>query len=132
MPEEVDPWRGRGADVLDAFRQIHLTTWAERAIFRLFASDPDGCWSDAEMAFAARVDLDQVRWAVQRFADAGIVEAVEEGCFRWRIELRYVFERVEPSADRSDPVCLMPVGEDATFRAEDVFGRTESFCRSAA
>ena len=72
----------------DAFSQIHLATAAERAVYRRFASEPRACWSDAETALAARLDISAVRWAFHRFVDAGIVEEVEVGCFRWRPELR--------------------------------------------
>jgi YHS domain-containing protein len=113
---------------LDAFSQIHLATAAERAAYRRFASDPGACWSDTEIAFAARLEISEVGWALERFAEAGIVEAVEEGCYRWRPELRYVLERAEPDAGMRDPVCGMPVTVDAPHRAEDVFGRSERFC----
>jgi len=118
----------RDTNPSDAFSQIHLATAAERAAYRRFASDPRACWSDAEIAFAARLDISEVRWALERFADAGIVEVVEEGCYRWRPELRYVLERVEPETASQDPVCGMPVALDAPYRAEEVFGRTERFC----
>jgi YHS domain-containing protein len=118
----------RDTNPLDAFSQIHLATAAERAVYRRFASDPNACWSDAEIAFAARLDISAVRWALERFADAGIVEVVEDGCYRWRPGLRYVLERAEPQTDSRDPVCGMPVAVDAAYRAEDVFGRTERFC----
>ena len=119
----------RDTNSLDAFSQIHLATAAERAVFRRFASDPSACWSDAEIALAARLGISEVRWALERFADAGIVEVVEEeGCYRWRPELRYVLERGEPQSETRDPVCGMPVALDAPHRAEDVFGRTERFC----
>jgi len=112
----------------DAFSQIHLATAAERAVHWCFASDPDACWSDAEVAFAARLDISTARWALERFADAGIVEEVEEGCYRWRPEHRYALDRGEPETAIRDPVCGMPVGLDAAYQAEDVFGRTERFC----
>lgn len=126
--DEVDMPGARRTETFEAFRRVHLASAAERALYRLFASDPGGCWSDAEIAFATRLEIEDVRWAVQRFADAGIVEIVEEGCCRWRPELRYVFEGDEPAAAHTDPVCLMPVGDVTRFRAKDVFGRTERFC----
>ena len=65
----------------------------------------------------ARLDISSVSWAFERFAGAGIVEVVDGGCCRWRPELRYVLERVEPEAERLDPVCGMPVTADAADRA---------------
>jgi YHS domain-containing protein len=118
----------RDTNSLDAFSQIHLATAAERAAYRRFASDPSACWSDTEIAFAARLDISEVSWALERFAEAGIVEVVEEGCYRWRSEHRYVLERAEPDAGMRDPVCGMPVAVDAPLRAEDVLGRSERFC----
>jgi YHS domain-containing protein len=115
-------------DSFDAFSQIHLATAAERAVYRCFASDPHACWSDAEIAFAAHRDISEASWTLERFANAGIVEVVEDGCYRWRPGLRYVLERAEPQTEDRDPVCWMPVTVDATYRAQDVFGRTERFC----
>ncbi len=118
----------RDTSSFEAFSRIHLATAAERAVYRRFASDPRACWSDAEIAFASRQDISEVRRALERFADAGIVEVVGEGCYLWRPGLRYVLERVEPKTESQDPVCGMPVVVDALNRAEDVFGRTERFC----
>ena len=126
--DEVDMPGARRTEMFEAFRRVHLATAAERAVYRLFSSDPDGRWSDAEIASAARLEIEDVRRAVERSADAGIVEIVEEGCWRWRPELRYVFEVDETPPARTDPVCLMPVTDDALWRVEDVFGRIERFC----
>lgn len=119
--------QGRPAS-FDAFSQIHLATAAERAVYRRFASDPHASWSDAETAFVSRLDMTAVRWAFERFAEAGLVEVVEEGCYRWQPAFRYVLERAEPETERRDPVCGMPVSPDVSSRADDVFGRTELFC----
>lgn len=114
-----EPW--------EAFAGIHLATRAERAVFRRFARDPLASWSEAEIASAARLETSEVAWALERFREAGIVELVE-GRYRWRPELRYVFERRDPGAELVDPVCGMPVAADAPLRAEDLLGRTERFC----
>lgn len=126
--DEVDMPGARRTEMFEAFRRVHLATAAERAVYRLFSGDPDGRWSDAEIASAARLEIEDVRRAVERSADAGIVEIVEGGCWRWPPELRYVFEVDETPPARTDPVCLMPVTDDALWRVEDVFGRIERFC----
>lgn len=117
----------RPSDPLDAFTQIHLSTRAERAVFRRFARDPLASWSEAEIASAAGLEASEVTWALERFKEAGIVELVERR-YRWRPELRYVFERRAPRAAHLDPVCGMPVAPDTPLRAEDLLGRMECFC----
>lgn len=112
----------------EAFAQIHLGSAEERAVYRCFARDAEGCRSDAEVALEADLDPATATWVLERFRDAGLIERVDGNRYRWRPSHRYALRRGEPNGGMRDPVCGMRVGIDARHHAEDLFGHTEYFC----
>jgi hypothetical protein len=83
-------------------------------------------WSAADLAGQAALASADVARILRQYAAAGIVEdlnSTEEGRYRWRADLGYLFGIQGDGAASVDPVCDMPVTADSTYRGSGPDGR---------
>ena len=121
---------GQVSDGFLRFARAHLLTAAERAVYRILASDGAREWSVAEVASAAAVSHHEADQALRRFAAAGIVTHTHPSGgphrYRWGTGMAYLQSAADAGA-LIDPVCGMPVPADAPHVAGDG-GTKVRFC----
>jgi YHS domain-containing protein len=119
---------------LQQFIRTHLRTPAQRAVYAALGGSPERPLSVQDIAPLGRVDDYEIDVALRKFAAAGILERVvpEAGPaqYRWRDEMRYLFEAVLPpnAEDVIDPVCGMPVAPESPHVLRDASGQAILFC----
>lgn len=117
---------------LSRFARAHLRTPAQHAVYRTLATDPDACWSAAEIAAHTGLDQHDIDQTLRSFTAAGIVREVTSPaggrCYRWRTQLRYLLDGTTPTDEFLDPVCGMPVDADTPHTGRDSTGALVRFC----
>jgi YHS domain-containing protein len=121
-------------DRLRQFVHAHVRSRVQRAVYATLGGSPEVPLSAHEIAALAHADAYEVDVALRQYAMAGIVEVITSDLgpvtYRWRDEMRYLFEGVPTpgSEEFLDPVCGMPVDTDTGYLLDDSPGQPIRFC----
>lgn len=104
------------------FRDAHLPTSVDWAVFIVMSSLGDESLTAAEVARDARASHHEADQALRRFAAAGIVERIDEAGRPRRYRLHEEMAYLATGQERTgtlDPVCGMPISEDSPHVIDD-------------
>ena len=101
-------------------------------MYRTLGSDTDRWWTADEITDHTGLDIIDIGQTLRTLAAAGVLHEHDRQAqrreYRWHDELRYLFDRSEPTADLIDPVCGMPVSPDSAHTGRDRSGAIVRFC----
>ena len=117
-------------DIYAQFAQRHLATPAEQAVYAALVSHQGRLWSATDLGSQAALAPAAAARILRQYAAAGIVEEAEDGRYRWRADLSYLFGNHGDGPASLDPVCDMPVTADSPYRSIGAQGRVWRFCSS--
>jgi YHS domain-containing protein len=120
-------------DVHSRFAQVHLRTRAQRTVYFTLVAQLAESWSAAELASLKDLDVGTVQAVLDRYADAGVVDAIDSTSgerYRWRSDMTYLIGAGSSAALMTDPVCGMTTDGETPHRLQDESKTLWLFCSS--